>query len=458
MTSSPHCKNTHVSYTNVFAVPLVNGTEVEGSALSNFNSFMSTVMKDCIPLLSVTAASPDIKTPVSALTVTRTSYFSSARIPTVILSPSPTAQNPMVSSTSTVHRQNDFETPNASPKLFLSQGSQPVSDLSPLLTSIPKPVSKPQPNGPNTAALISIDTPLPPLPTNETSVLSNSASEYLVSSQTLIPGSSTIAISSKPPGNSPNSAALIGSATPLSPLSIDGTVISLNSASEYLNGKQTLIPGSPAITILGTPISLAQSASNFVIGGSTTTFVDSVTRLPPLTIDGTKILPNSASEYLVGSQTLIPGSSAITISSKVISLVPSASALIIDSSTIPLRSGLTATTALRLPLIAIGNSFITPNSASQYIIAGQTLFAGGSAVTVSGTRISLAPQASDVIFGNSTEGLGSLVPDGIGAATLASVNVSVSATGPDAYRSAATTVYGQMWIVAIVIFGLGFLL
>ncbi|MCJ1467133.1 hypothetical protein MMC07_005755 [Pseudocyphellaria aurata] len=235
------------------------------------------------------------KESVSDLTVTHTSYISSARSLTANASPSPTAQSPLVSPTSPAHRKYDFVMPNVFPTLILSQGSQPVSDLSPLSTSIPKLESRPQPDGPTTAALF-------------------------------------------------------GSGTSLPSFTIGGLVIFPNSASEYLIGKQTLIPGSPAITVLGTPISLAQSASNIVIGGITSLFVNSATPLPPLTIDGTKILANSTSEYLISSQSLIPGSS-----------------------------------------------------------------------------------------------------------TPASVNVSASATGPVAFKGAATTVRGRIWIVSIGIFGLGLL-
>ena len=93
--------------------------------------------------------------------------------------------------------------------------------------------------------------------------------------------------------------------------------------------------------------------------------------------------------------------------------------------------------------------------ASQYIIAGQTLVPGGPPITVSGTRISLAPQATDIIIGTSTEGLGRLITAGVGATIPAGVNGPASATGPAIFQSAATRVDGRKRIVAVILIGWG---
>lgn len=54
------------------------------------------------------------------------------------------------------------------------------------------------------------------------------------------------------------------------------------------------------------------------------------------------------------------------------------------------------------PPLTIGSSVITADSSSQYIIDSHTLVPGGSAITVSGTRISLAPGATELIAGSKT--------------------------------------------------------
>lgn len=67
--------------------------------------------------------------------------------------------------------------------------------------------------------------------------------------------------------------------------------------------------------------------SALIIDGSST--IPLITAFPTLTIAGKTIAPKSASEYIINSQTLRPGYSAITVSGIAISLAPSASALVI---------------------------------------------------------------------------------------------------------------------------------
>lgn len=88
--------------------------------------------------------------PVSALTITRTSFGSFA---STTANPSPQAkpQNPVVLATTPVHSRNYFgstHTENASPKLVTSQVPHSASDPPPQLAPIPKLVPKPQAAGP----------------------------------------------------------------------------------------------------------------------------------------------------------------------------------------------------------------------------------------------------------------------------------------------------------------------
>jgi hypothetical protein len=65
---------------------------------------------------------------------------------------------------------------------------------------------------------------------------------------------------------------LIPSALPESvpaPITVGGQIITANSVSQYIVSGQTLIPGGTPITIGGTPVSLGTSATNVVIGSST---------------------------------------------------------------------------------------------------------------------------------------------------------------------------------------------
>lgn len=92
------------------------------------------------------------------------------------------------------------------------------------------------------------------------------------------------------------------------------------------------------------------------------------------------------------------------MSGSIISLTPSGSDIVIDGSTIALSPTFK-------PVITIGSQVFTENSASQFVVDGQTLSPGG-VVTVSGSIISLAPSASDIVIGGSTILLSS--PSGAG--------------------------------------------
>ena len=66
-------------------------------------------------------------------------------------------------------------------------------------------------------------------------------------------------------------------------------------------------------------------------------------------------------------------------------------------------------TAAPQSVLTLGDTSITANSNSEFIIAGQTLTPGGE-ITVSGTPIQLGSDASAAVVGSSTEPIGILVP------------------------------------------------
>ena len=149
---------------------------------------------------------------------------------------------------------------------------------------------------------------------------------------------------------------------------------------------------------------------------------------------------------MIGSQAVQPGGPAITHGQPTTSPDPSPSNIIIDSSTyttshlLP-KTTLTPNTAL---VLTLDDQPVTANSASEYIIGSQTLIPGGPAVTLSGTRISLAPSASSIIIGSSTEALGPIIIGGFGPSNTATspgpgnpnVTGYTTATG---YANATTT-------------------
>ncbi|MCJ1227851.1 hypothetical protein MMC12_004510 [Toensbergia leucococca] len=265
------------------------------------------------------------------------------------------------------------------------------------------PGSASSPNGQATSL-----SPSPPLLTFAGSTIApNSASQYVVGSQTLAPGSAAITVGGTEISLAPSATALIiGGSTQavqvteqasLPLITIAGSVITPNSASRYVVGTQTLAPGSPAITVSGSAISLAPSATALIVGGITQTIqAAGPVNLPVLTIAGSAITPNPASQYIVGSQTLVPGS-AIVVSGTTISLAPSASALVAFN-------GITSAPQPTISALTIGGTIITPNAAGKYVVGSQTL-APGSPITLSGTTISVAASGSAIVINGVTSTL-----------------------------------------------------
>ncbi|MCJ1224451.1 hypothetical protein MMC12_001096 [Toensbergia leucococca] len=255
-------------------------------------------------------------------------------------------------------------------------------------------------------------------------ITANSASQYIVGSQTLVPGGSALILSGTTVYLAPSASAIVigGSTTALPtssqsayvvegltliPTILAGSAVSAGSSNTaaYVIQGQTIVPGAPAVTISGVTVSLASSATAVVVGGSTAVLPaisePAIKPAPVLTIGSQLVTANLASEYLVGSQTLVAGGSAITVSGTVVSLAPSATAIVVGGST-AIASPIVQTSASSEPVITIGGQLVTANSASNYVIGSQTLVPGAPAITLSGTLVSLAPSGSDVVIGGST--------------------------------------------------------
>ena len=91
---------------------------------------------------------------------------------------------------------------------------------------------------------------------------------------------------------------------------------------------------------------------------------------------------------VVGSQTAFAGGNAITVSGgTVVSLLPGASSVVVAGKTQPIGELLGASAGVQTTVEA------------EWVIASQTLIAGGAAITVSGTVMSLLPGGSSVVIG-----------------------------------------------------------
>jgi hypothetical protein len=128
------------------------------------------------------------------------------------------------------------------------------------------------------------------------------------------------------------------------------------------------------------------------------------------TIAGATITANSASAFPIGTQTLSVDGPAITISSIVYSL--DANGVLITSTVS--RSNYPAPTGNPPSTVPVNGALTTSSLSSsssilEIIIEGQTLKAGGSAITVWATVMSLETGGYTVVVGGKTEPVGQLV-------------------------------------------------
>ena len=232
--------------------------------------------------------------------------------------------------------------------------------------------------------------------------------------------------------------------TPAPPaLQLGTQVITADPSSNFVLGSQTIVPGGPPITVSGTPVSIGPGASIAVVAGSTQNIAPAVpanTETGGGAVAGQSINVNSASNiilgpgqtytansagaYSIGSQTLTPGGPAITVSGSTLS-IPAP-----------------ATTAATEAAITFGGSTFALNSASNLVIGSQTV-APGQVVTISGTAVSLAANPTDVVVGTSTQGLASLIVNGFnngGNASATSLGVPF-----DGSSSGTTRYVARSW-------------
>ena len=184
-----------------------------------------------------------------------------------------------------------------------------------------------------------------------------------------------------------------------------------------------------------------------------------------ITLPGSAVATQvSSSDFVFGSQTLIPGGPAITLSGTPVSLALKGTAVAIGSSIIPL------TPAYSVVLTLPDGETLTQDGSSGFIFSSQTLIPGGSAITVDGTRVSLASGATEVVFGSVTEfltttaGMGDIIMSGFGdgpqatATTATETGPAMSFTGNGERGLSLGKVWGLGVLIEAIFFGAGWLM
>ena len=173
------------------------------------------------------------------------------------------------------------------------------------------------------------------------------------------------------------------------------TLQAINPSAVQIGG-QTLSAGAPAITSNGNFFSVGP-AGNLIAG---TVGAPGASAAPVLAFGGSSITANSAGAFVVAGQTLTPGGQ-IQVSGTPIALPSAGNVAIVGGVTQSLANAVVTPA----PVITVGSSTYTANSAGQFIIAGQTLTSGDS-IQVSGTPISLPTNSPNIaIVGGKAQNL-----------------------------------------------------
>ncbi|KAH0370993.1 hypothetical protein KCU65_g2262, partial [Aureobasidium melanogenum] len=279
----------------------------------------------------------------------------------------------------------------------------------------------------------------PPVPVviGEITATPVASDTYIVAGQTLNRGGAAVEISgstySLPP--SASNAVINGQAAPISTLqaSLDSSATVViggvtakpeSSGAYYLVADQTLNPGGSAIEVSGVTYSLPTSGANTVINGATSIVDQSnIATVSAVMFGSATALPLLTGGYVVGSQAISPGGSAVDISGTVYSLPASGSSVVVNGKTTAIQA-ITSDNAV----LTLGTQAYTAvaASATPLVVASKTLIPGGSDITVGGTAFSLPPDAtgSIVVNGHTT----SLATGASGGLGLSSGSMELSFT------------------------------
>lgn len=296
-------------------------------------------------------------------------------------------------------------------------GQTPPDPIAPFVNNVAPPTtasSKVNIISPN-----ALGSTLPVLTIGGNAYTANQASQYIIGSQTLALGGSTILVNGAPYSLAPAVAPApiiagnLGAVTPDGNpvLTINGKAYTANSASQYIIGSQTLTPGGPGVTINNVPYSLPSNPTAIISGGQTIALGPKNTVgpdvLPPARIAGAGgsnnpsrsytvagvVMIGNPSSLVVGSTTLTPGSPPLITSGHSFSIA-AGGALVFDGTTTILPADDSATGAPgsgnnELSQIYTVDGIQLTKHANTLAVDGETLTPGSPPLIISGHTFSL---------------------------------------------------------------------
>lgn len=237
--------------------------------------------------------------------------------------------------------------------------------------------------------------------------------------------------------------------------------------SQYVVDGQTLAPGSSPVVVSGTTYSLDPSASHVVVNGVTDPGVPPAgpTHFPVNSVGDSTIIWESASQFKVGSQTLAPGSSAMTIGGSTYSLAPSGSTIVVNGQTQAIgqqqQTGTQAVTGATnptadpaaAPVINVGSLQYTAaalgtGSVSGFVINGQTLTNGGaitigSGVSAETVRMTASDVKTEVLYGTMSTTILGEPPAATASASGSSASEASSTDGTTIAAAGSSSIGGN---------------
>jgi hypothetical protein len=151
----------------------------------------------------------------------------------------------------------------------------------------------------------------------------------------------------------------------------------------------------------------------------------------PIVIGEITASPASSEGYIVGSQTLIPGSSAIEVTGTTYSLQASDGIAVVNGQSVQITT-LASPTELAVPIV-LGGLTGRPASSGAYIVADQTLSRGGSAIEISGITYSLAQSGESLVINGEATPISAIQMTPIQLATVVIGDVTATPMSSGAY-------------------------
>ncbi|KAH0369894.1 AAA-domain-containing protein, partial [Aureobasidium melanogenum] len=183
-----------------------------------------------------------------------------------------------------------------------------------------------------------------------------------------------------------------------------GQITASHASNAYIVGSQTLAFGGSAVEISGTTYSIQASGGTAKVDGQDvqiTTAESPVGSAAPIVLGDSTGSPVTSGAYVVADQTLSRGESAIQIAGTTYSLEPSGGNIVVNGKTTPV-SALQATIA-QPATVVIGDVTAAPESSgAYYVVAGQTLSPGASAMEISSVTYSLPKSGANIVVNGAT--------------------------------------------------------